>query len=235
MDIGIIGAMQVEVDLLVDAMQDRKTEQFGKVTYHSGTISGVECVVSQSGIGGIAMASCAQRMIDKYGVKLIINTGIAGSLVSELTMGDVVVADDTILHAADMTIFNYPLGQMQGFPHTFKASERVNKVIMDALSELVTNNTLKFGRIASADQFIHTEERRSEISKTFNALACEMESAPLGEVAYLNDIEYAVVRSISDAGETSEDDYTAYETRTAHQMAELLIKILPDVQKVING
>ena len=92
MKIGVIGAMQMEVDNLKEAMEDVRTDVYSGVTYVSGTIDDREIVAAVCGIGKVFAAICAEAMILKFDVDYVINIGVAGTLCKELGVMDVAVA-----------------------------------------------------------------------------------------------------------------------------------------------
>ena len=79
MRIGVIGAMQMEVDELKASMENARTEEYSGVTYVSGTIEGKEVVAAVCGIGKVFAAICAEAMILKFNVDCVINIGVAGT------------------------------------------------------------------------------------------------------------------------------------------------------------
>ena len=78
--LGIIGAMQVEVEILLGEMENRQERVIGGSTFHAGTLAGLDVVVVQCGVGKVNAAMCAQILCDCFGVTHLVNTGIAGSL-----------------------------------------------------------------------------------------------------------------------------------------------------------
>ena len=78
--IGIIGAMDIEVQGLKDRMKNLVTETVGSIEFSTGILHGVECVVARCGIGKVNAAMCAQTMILRYSPSAIINTGVAGGI-----------------------------------------------------------------------------------------------------------------------------------------------------------
>ena len=77
---GIIGAMEIEVEGLKKEMQVCRTEEKAGMKFFEGTLCGQNVVVVRSGVGKVNAAVCTQILIDDFGVNLIINTGVAGSL-----------------------------------------------------------------------------------------------------------------------------------------------------------
>ena len=78
--IGIIGAMEEEVQALKEAMTIEETREKASMTFCRGTLQGREVVVVRSGVGKVNAGICAQILIDDFGADTLINTGIAGSL-----------------------------------------------------------------------------------------------------------------------------------------------------------
>ena len=100
--IGIIGAMELEVEALKGKMSVRRTEEKASMKFLEGTLNGTEAVIVQSGIGKVNAAVCAQILCDTFQVSHIINTGVAGSLKNEINIGDIVVSSDALHHDVDV-------------------------------------------------------------------------------------------------------------------------------------
>ena len=112
--IGIIGAMDIEVDGIVASMSNTTIEEISGVKYYSGTLSNKNVVVAKCGIGKVFAAICSQTMILKYNPCVIINTGVAGSLSNELNILDVAVADKVVQHDMDTSAIGDPKGLISG-------------------------------------------------------------------------------------------------------------------------
>ena len=65
-DIGIIGAMQIEVEAICAAMENTQTETVGSLTFICGDLRGKRVVCAKCGIGKVFAAMCAQTMILRY-------------------------------------------------------------------------------------------------------------------------------------------------------------------------
>ena len=78
--LGIIGAMEIEVATLIDAMKISKKETKAGMTFCCGKIEGKDVVVVKSGVGKVNAAMCTQILIDDFDVDAVVNTGVAGSL-----------------------------------------------------------------------------------------------------------------------------------------------------------
>ena len=110
--IGIIGAMEEEVQALRHAMKIQEEKEIASMVFHRGILYGKEAVVVRSGIGKVNAAICTQILADHFDVDLVINTGIAGSLDAAIDIGDMVISTDAVQHDMDTSIFGDPIGQV---------------------------------------------------------------------------------------------------------------------------
>ena len=202
--IGIIGAMEKEVALLKEEMRNVIVTKKAGLEFYEGTLASKPVVVVRSGVGKVNAGICTQMMIDLYDLEGIINTGIAGSLCNDINIGDIVISIDTVQHDVDMTVFDYLPGQIPGMEElSFEANEDLVEVAY-ASSQKVNQHIRTFkGRIVSGDQFISDQEKKEQLASTFDALCTEMEGAAIGQVAYLNQMPYVVIRAISDKADGS--------------------------------
>ncbi len=92
--IGIIGAMDEEVEKLKADITDAVTEVHNGLTFVTGKLKGKYVTVVRSGIGKVNAGACTAVLKDRYKVEQVINTGIAGSLDAHIDIGDIVVSED---------------------------------------------------------------------------------------------------------------------------------------------
>ena len=86
-DIGVIGAMEPEVEALIAALEGCTCESVSGIDFYIGSIGEKRVAIARCGIGKVFAAMCAQTMILKYSPDLIVNTGVGGALASGLTTG----------------------------------------------------------------------------------------------------------------------------------------------------
>ena len=199
--IGIIGAMDVEVELLKESMAAEgaiETSHTGQLSFFTGTLSGVPVVVAQCDVGMVNAAAHTQLLIDRFAVRGVVNTGVAGSLDASIDIGDIVVATDAVNHLMD---------------------------VGNAAAEL--NIQTWEGRVASGDVFVREDVDKNRIADTFDASCCEMEGAAIAQVCWLNRVPFAIVRAISDKADgTDYIDYPTFEAQAARQCAALVTRMI---------
>lgn len=201
--IGIIGAMQIEIEGLKKEMTEVSTEVVSGVSFTRGKLGGREVVCAVCGVGKVFAAIAAEAMILRYDPCALLNTGVAGGLADGLVVGDVVLADAVVQHDMDTSPLGDPVGLLSGI-NIVKIP--TDKALLGALVSATeqTGLTPHVGLVASGDQFIATEAQKSRIRTHFDAAACEMEGASIGHVAYVNKVPFAVLRAISDGGDGME-------------------------------
>ena len=220
--LGIIGAMEQEVETLLSQMENQVTAAHAGSDFHEGTLLGLPVVVVQCGIGKVNAALCTQILCDCYGVTHLMNTGIAGSLCADLDIGDLVISQDAMYHDFDVTGFGYPKGQVAGMDvAAFPANETLMGFAFGAAEQVHPGHT-KIGRIASGDQFVSSKAVKDEIIETTHALCTEMEGAAIAQTSYRNHLPFVIIRAISDKADNSADmDYPTFEKIAAHRCAEV--------------
>ena len=218
--IGIIGAMDIEVNALISSMVDTEERVVSSVRFVKGFLEGKEVVVAKCGIGKVFAAICAQTMILEYNPGIIINTGVAGSLEKGLNVLDVAIATNVVQHDMDTSAIGDPLGLISGINVIYiDACENVSKHLKTASMNAKCN--VKEGTIASGDKFIADKDEKKEINKEFHAIACEMEGAAIGHVCYVNEVPFGILRTISD-GDGAEMDYVTFAPKAAMQATEIV-------------
>lgn len=224
MKLGIIGAMDVEVEHLRGKVVDPTRVKVAGMAFDDGTIGGTPVTVVKCGVGKVDAAVCAQVLIERFGAEAIINTGVAGSLDARLNIGDVLVSTDAVHHDVDATNFGYAPGEVPSLGITFfPADERLRKAAEDAVRAVAPDVACVEGRVASGDQFVRTQGEKDRIRTTFGASCVEMEGASIAQTAWLNDVPYVIVRAISDKADgTAEVEYPVFEAQAAERCAKIV-------------
>ena len=217
--LGIIGAMEMEVETLLKQLQDVIVTQKAGSTFYEGVLEEMPVVIVQCGIGTVNAALCVQMLCDCFGVTHVVNTGIAGSLCADLDIGDLVISRDAMYHDFDCCAFGYPVGKVPGMPVSFEADADLIELARTAAEQVNPGHT-KLGRVASGDQFVCEKAKKEYIISVTQALCTEMEGAAIAHAAYRNEIPFVIIRAISDkADDSAEMDYPTFEAIAAHRCA----------------
>lgn len=224
MRIGIIGAMQMEVDALQAAMESPASVTVSGITFVTGRIGKHDIVAAQCGIGKVFAAMCAQTMILKYAPEAIINIGVAGSVTKGLQVLDIAIADKVCQHDMDTSPIGDPVGLISGINQIFFPADPKLIGVIEEAAKMKDCRTV-IGTVASGDQFIHTQEQKTFIRETFGASAAEMEGGSIGHVCTVNNVPFAILRTISD-GDGAAMDYAEFATKAALQSIEVIMEAL---------
>lgn len=190
--IGIICAMDEEIIALKRKMTVTEQREIAGMTFMLGTVKEKEVVAVRCGLGKVNAAICTQILIDVFNAKYIINTGVAGGLYPELNIGDIVVSSDTEEHDIDISAY-------------FEANRELVQKAQEAAEKIKGNHKVYTGRIASDDQFICSMKVKEDVYTTFTAYCAEMEGAAIAHTCYLNQVQFVIVRVISDKADPSAD------------------------------
>ena len=220
MKLGIIGAMQVEVENLVEKLENSASRNVADSTYYEGKLEGLDVVVVQCGVGKVNAAMCVQTLCNLFDVTHIVNTGVAGSLKAELDIGDLVISRDAMYHDFEVKALGYPHGKVPGMDVVaFPADEKLMTLAFGA-AESVNPGHTRLGRVASGDQFICGKEQKDLIIANTGASCTEMEGAAIAHAAYRNGVPFVILRAISDkADDSAEMDYPTFEAIAARRCA----------------
>lgn len=223
MKIGILGAMEEEITPLLEILKDYKEIKYANNSYYLANFGRHELILAYSKIGKVNSTLSAAVMIEKFGAQVLLFTGVAGALKS-LKIGDLLVATKLCQYDLDITAFGHPLGFVPGNEIFIKTDEKLNELAKQVASELGTK--LAFGAIATGDEFICDESKKSKIVQVFDAEACEMEGASVALVCDALKIPCFVLRAMSDeAGEKAEFDFDEFVVNSAKISAEFVLKM----------
>ncbi len=228
MKIGIIGAMEVEVESLKSAMNVKRTVTKASMEFNEGTIGNTEVVIVRSGIAKVNAGICVQILVDLFDVTHVINTGVAGSLDAKINIGDIVLSTDACYHDVDASVFGYKKGEVpQMGIHAFPADESLRAAAKAAISKAAPDLGVFEGRVCSGDQFISSAEVKKAIIDEQGGMCTEMEGAAIAQACYLNKIPFVIIRAISDKADGSDIvDYPVFEEKAARDCAALVKEMI---------
>ncbi|MGV2941299.1 5'-methylthioadenosine/S-adenosylhomocysteine nucleosidase [Mesobacillus sp. LC4] len=232
MRVGIIGAMDEEVDLLRSRLEERNDTILARSEFYEGKINSLEVVLLKSGIGKVNAALGTALLIEKFNPDVIINTGSAGGFHRDLNVGDVVISTEVRHHDVDVTIFGYEYGQVPRMPAYFAPDDSLVDAAVRSAEKINGIQVVK-GLIASGDSFMNDAERVEFIrNKLPDLFAAEMEAAAIAQVAHQFDKPFVIIRSLSDiAGKESNISFDQFLETAAKNSAELILLMLEELKK----
>ncbi|WP_425255603.1 5'-methylthioadenosine/adenosylhomocysteine nucleosidase [Mammaliicoccus sciuri] len=202
--IGIIGAMEEEVEILKSSIENRETIQIAHVIFYKGNIEDKQVVLAQSGIGKVNAAITATLLINEFKPDLIINTGSAGSVDSELNIGDIIISNKVYYHDVNATAFGYKLGQVPSMPEFYETDSKLIDLAKSSIEQLDLNGIV--GEVATGDSFIGSIGQRKEVKSNFpTASVVEMEAGAIAQTCYQYNVPIIVTRAVSDLADKESD------------------------------
>ncbi|MGL4562999.1 MAG: 5'-methylthioadenosine/adenosylhomocysteine nucleosidase [Brevinema sp.] len=235
---GIIGAMDEEIKLIKESMQDVATVKIGDVEFHKGQINNQDIILCQSGIGKVNAAFASTILIHHFKVKAILFSGVAGGIKFELNINDLVIGTDFLYHDVDATALGYKLSELpDGYLSLFHADQKLSKIIYDLAVDLFGFGTVYQGRIISGDQFIASFEKIQEFENLYNAAAVDMESTAVAHISNKSNIPCCIIRSISDKADgIANNTYESFFREAAKNSAKIVVELCHqyDLETIFN-
>ncbi|MEK3757594.1 5'-methylthioadenosine/adenosylhomocysteine nucleosidase [Paenibacillus sp. FSL P4-0338] len=227
--LGLIGAMDEEIKLLLEEMENRQTTVKAGITFYAGTVFGKAAVVCKSGVGKVNAAVTTQILLDSFDVEQVLFTGVAGALHPELNIGDIVISSSCIQHDMDVTALGYARGVIP-YQETsaFQADPLLVKLAEEACQELKQKSVT--GIVLSGDQFIASRASVAMLREQLDGACAEMEGAAVAQVCHMNGIPFVVVRSMSDKADGSAhvnySEFTVTASQHSHAILEHMLKAM---------
>lgn len=225
MKVGIIGAMELEIDQLKLVLKNSKETKIGRFSFFEGRIHQVDVVILLSGIGKVSAAVSTTLLIEHFSPDMIINTGTAGGL-GNAKVHDLILATEVRHHDVDVTAFGYQMGQQAQMPAAYLPDEKTTALAAKIAEK--HSNQLHLGLVVSGDSFIHDPQRMQQIETLFpTAKAVEMEAAAIAQTCYLLNVPFIMLRAISDkAGEGNATSYEQFVNEAGLLSASINIELL---------
>ena len=142
MKIGIIGAMAQEVEILSQLMMEPKVTEIAGCKIYEGKINNKDVALLQSGIGKVAAAIGTTLLLEMTKPDVVINTGSAGGLATNLNVGDLVISTEVRHHDVDVTAFGYEIGQLPANPAAFIPNEQLVMLAQQEAEKLGFSNII---------------------------------------------------------------------------------------------
>ena len=221
--IALVGALDREIENLKNLLQNKKEVEIAGIKYYLGTLENKDVVLFKSGVGKVNCAIATTIAIEEFGVKSIIFTGVAGGAREEYNIGDIVISKSLVEHDFDTGDTNDNI--------FYNADEELVSLALSSANEVIEGYSIYVDSIATGDQFIQDSNKVLSINNRFNIGAVEMEGASLARVAYLFNIPFVVIRSLSDKanGEASVN-FAEFLPLASDNSSKIVVEMLKNIQ-----
>ena len=225
--IAVVGAMEQEIELLRESMNNVKHVSFGKFSAYEGELAGKRTVLVLSGIGKVNAAVSTSWVIHQFAPDCVINTGSAGGLGKGLKVGDVVIGETVAHHDVDVTAFGYVWGQVPQLPAVFESDSNLIRQAEKA-AQVFDGAAVTQGLIVSGDRFVHSSEGVAEIRSHFPEVkAVEMEAAAIAQTCHQLEVPFVIIRAVSDSADEKADiSFEEFLKTAAASSAKMVEKIV---------
>lgn len=191
-NIGVLGAMPKEVELLTERLEWVEQRRIAGVEFVSGEMGKKRVTLCCAGMGKVNAAVAAQLLITVFGAKALIFSGIAGNMSTKIGVGDMVISSEAVYHDAELPM----IAQSYPFLSAYPADAGMIKAAQESCEENGVRHLV--GRIATGDLFIGDSETKRRIEAACHPACVEMEGAAVAQVAAKNDIPFVILRTMSD-------------------------------------
>lgn len=152
-------------------------------------------------VGEIAASAACQMLISHFGVEVVLNFGVVGSLTQSAAVLSTMYVGSVVHYDMDLReIDPVPLGRYTCFDDiAVNCDENLLKK-----AQLVA--PLPIVRCASADKFVGSPQAKMQLNAQFGADICDMESAGVLFCCKFNNVPCLLVKCVSDSlvGESGE-------------------------------
>ncbi|MEO7241439.1 MAG: 5'-methylthioadenosine/adenosylhomocysteine nucleosidase [Variovorax sp.] len=224
----ILSALPEEQQGLADLLDNARASRHAGRALCSGQLRGEELLLALSGVGKVSAATTATLLIERFDVRAIVFTGVAGGLAGHVKVGDIVIADALLQHDIDASPlfprFEVPYTGRSRFPVDAALTARlaaaaeawcaeVRAVGVDRAmpavpiaidAEVVESFALQQtrphrGLLIAGDRFVASATESSALRQALpDALAVDMESAAVAQVCWDYGVPFAAMRTVSD-------------------------------------
>lgn len=202
-DVLLLAAMAEESAPIIGARAASAIDVPGGNAY-TVTHDRLDVVLVTTGIGLVNAAMATAVALERFAPRRVISVGSAGGLGPQVRRGDIVIGSSYRYADADATAFGYAYGQIPSMPLSFPGDEG----LLSALASHDFGSPVHVGEIVSGNSFV-AGDLTSVVRERFpDAVAADMESTAIAQVAWRRGVPFVCVRAISDlCGPSAGDDF----------------------------
>ena len=172
-DIGIVCALPIEIGAFLERCERVKKYTGGDFVFRGGFYDGIRVAVVEAGMGFAQARRAAQALLDGHSPPWLLSCGFSGALRADIPAGSIVVGDSI-------------------------ADQHGQCLQMDLHMPADPARKLFVGRLLTADKLVRTVEDKRQLGEQHSALAVDLESLAVAQVAREGKTRFLAVRVISD-------------------------------------
>jgi adenosylhomocysteine nucleosidase len=228
--IAVLTAIPEEIAAFGAHFTETGRETVAGIAIHHGTLDGRGVVLAEAGIGKVNAALAASILFDRFRCGGIVFSGVAGGVDPNLSVGDLVIADQVIQHDYGAMVQGalevYRAGALPFPEFRGDVALKANPALIAGAREALDG--AQFGTILTGDYYLGCGQTRERLFSSFGGKAVDMESAAVAQVAAAFGAPWLIIRALSDlAGEDSRLDFQAFAREAARTAAAAVLKSLP--------
>lgn len=221
--IGIICAIDKEVKAMLSHMDHIQEKEIYKTSVYEGSIANHNVVVAFSGVGKVNAAITTTLLANHYDIKMMINVGVAGGLLAQQSVGDIVIASKVIQHDFDTSAIDGEDG--------LGITSECDEALANKFKTIVENEsaTAWIGDVASGDCFVTRTHYFERIRKLYPSCVCaEMEAGAIAQTCQRLQIPCLIIRSLSDVAPHADDgiDFVTFAQHAAYLAGNICTKFI---------
>ncbi|MFP6763368.1 MAG: 5'-methylthioadenosine nucleosidase [Planctomycetaceae bacterium] len=171
-DIGVVCALPIELGSFLTRCQ-RTNHYKDRFVFRGGIYDDIRIAVVESGLGYARARQATLSLIETHAPKWILSCGFSGALQSTMQLGHIAVASSIVdQHGQELTL-----------PRHFPAAPE---------------RGLFIGRLLTVDTMVRTVAEKESLAEQYNAIAVDMESLAVVQVAHEKQLDCMAIRTISD-------------------------------------
>lgn len=224
-------AMPNELSALVAAMAGSTSEVWGGITTVTGSIAGVRVTAFPTGVGKVRASAGTQYAISRFEPDLVLSIGAAGSLLSTLRPGHVVVGQHVVEHDFNMRQF---AADPESSFRSWEISASLCQSVADAVASTPGIGSVGIGTVLTGDQVVADPDQKKFLVEQFKGDCVEMEGAAVAAVCHQNQKPFAAVRIISDnAGQRARRQFLKHLPTVSSLTRDLVYQLVRSKDRLV--
>ena len=172
-DIGIVCALPIEMGAFLDRCEKVKKYTGGEFVFRGGFYDGIRIAIVEAGMGFSRARRATQALLDGHSPRWLLSCGFSGALRADIPVGSIIVGDSI-------------------------ADQHGQCLQIDLHMPADPAKKLFVGRLLTSDEMVRTVEQKRQLGEQYSALAVDLESLAIAQVAREGKTRFLAIRVISD-------------------------------------